>query len=341
MIKVLVVDDSALIRSLLGEIIKSDPALELVGAAPDPYVARDMVNRFAPDVITLDVEMPRMDGLTFLKKLMKARPTPVLMISTLTIAGADVTLAALDAGAVDFVPKPKLDIAAGIEQYRSLILNKIKMAAVAKPQQVVAPAPVKSVQRRIDRATSQQLIAIGASTGGTVALKQLFQQLPADLPGIVVVQHMPAGFTKTFAERLNLSCPQQIQEAKHGELVLPGHVYIAPGDSHMEVIAQQDGYHIVLNDGPRVSGHRPSVDVLFKSVAEVGQQYAIALILTGMGNDGAIGCQHISHHGGFCIAQDEQSSVVFGMPQAAVQTGAVHEVSALTDMGAALLAQLH
>lgn len=344
MIKVLVVDDSALIRSLLSEIIKSDPELCLVGTAPDPYVARDMVNQFAPDVITLDVEMPKMDGLTFLKKLMKARPTPVLMISTLTEAGAETTLAALELGAVDFIPKPKLDVAAKIEEYRHLILRKIKMAAASRvqPHQTHATPPSALKPARAEKALQpgQRLIAIGASTGGTVALKQLLMQLPDHLPGIVVVQHMPAGFTDLFAKRLDLACPQKIHEARQNEVVLPGHVYIAPGDRHLEIVSKNGQFHLHLTDGPRMSGHKPSVDKLFLSVAEQAGHQATALILTGMGNDGAHGMREIANAGGYCIAQDEASSVVFGMPQAAIKLGAVHQICSLAAMPERLLAQL-
>lgn len=344
MIKVLVVDDSALIRSLLSEIIKSDPQLCLVGTAPDPYVARDMVNQFAPDVITLDVEMPKMDGLTFLKKLMKARPTPVLMISTLTEAGAETTLAALELGAVDFIPKPKLDVAAKIEEYRELILRKIKMAAASRIQQhsPARPSPAVPTSTKTVKAvkSEHQLIAIGASTGGTVALKQLLTQLPDNLPGIVVVQHMPAGFTEMFAKRLDLVCPQHIHEARQNDVVLPGHVYIAPGDRHLEVVKKHGQFYVHLTDGARVSGHKPSVDKLFLSVAQQAGAQATALIMTGMGNDGAHGIREIANAGGYCIAQDEASSVVFGMPQAAIKLGGVHQICSLTMMPEALLSQV-
>lgn len=335
-IKVLIVDDSALIRNLLSEIVKSDPQLILVGAAPDAYVAKDLVNQYSPDVITLDVEMPKVDGLTFLDRLMKARPTPVIMISSLTEAGAEVTFRALELGAVDFIAKPKLDIKHGIEAYQEEIIQKIKNAALAnvKRTKSIAPTPSKSQPYLI---TSEKILAIGASTGGTEAIKDLLLQLPADCPAIIITQHMPAGFTKTFAARLDRLCAMKVSEAVDQERILPGHAYLAPGEKHLTIKRSGADYKIVLDDRPRVSGHKPSVDVMFSSVAEMAGPNAVAVILTGMGRDGAIGIQAVAGQGGYCIAQDEESCVIFGMPKEAIKTGVVHQVLPLVEMGEKLM----
>lgn len=335
-IKVLIVDDSALIRNLLSEIVKSDPQLILVGAAPDAYVAKDLVNQYSPDVITLDVEMPKVDGLTFLDRLMKARPTPVIMISSLTEAGAEVTFRALELGAVDFIAKPKLDIKHGIEAYQEEIIQKIKNAALAnvKRTKSIAPTPSKSQPYLI---TSEKILAIGASTGGTEAIKDLLLQLPADCPAIIITQHMPAGFTKTFAARLDRLCAMKVSEAVDQERILPGHAYLAPGEKHLTIKRSGADYKIVLDDRPRVSGHKPSVDVMFSSVAEMAGPNAVAVILTGMGRDGAIGIQAVAGQGGYCIAQDEESCVIFGMPKEAIKTGVVHQVLPLSEMGENLM----
>ncbi len=331
MIKVLIVDDSALIRSLLTEIIKSEPGFVLVGAAADAYQAKDLVNQYQPDVITLDIEMPKVDGLTFLDRLMKARPTPVLMISTLTERGADVTLRALELGAVDYIAKPRIDVAAGIEAYRQEIIAKIKSAAQAKLGNRQR-SPVKQVKNPQQFNVSEKILAIGASTGGTEALKTLLLSLPLDCPGVLITQHMPAGFTKTFAERLNKLCPQTVKEAEDNDRVLPGHIYIAPGSFHLELVRSGADFRLKLSDGDKVSGHKPSVDVLFRSVARAAGPNAVAAILTGMGKDGAMGIQEIHHAGGYTIAQDEDSCVVFGMPKEAILTGAVDRVCPLTDI---------
>lgn len=339
MIKVLVVDDSALMRALLSEIIQSDPELMLVGAAADAYAAKDLVNQYQPDVITLDVEMPRVDGLTFLDRLMKARPTPVVMVSSLTEEGADVTLRALEIGAVDFIAKPKIDIKQGLETYRQEIIEKIKLAAGAKIKKRQVDVQRPSGQK-LNFRTSEKLFAIGASTGGTEAIKDVLLQMPLDAPGIVITQHMPAGFTKTFSERLDKLCGISVKEAEDGERILPGHAYIAPGDRHLKVVRSGADYRIKLDDGPRVTGHKPSVDVLMSSVAEAAGSNVIAAILTGMGKDGALGMLHVQQHGGFTIAQDEQSCVVFGMPKEAIKAGAVQQVCSLQDIPQAMLTQL-
>lgn len=339
MIKVLVVDDSALMRALLGEIVRSDPALELVGTAADAYAAKDLVNEHRPDVITLDVEMPRVDGLTFLDRLMKARPTPVVMVSSLTEQGAEVTLRALEIGAVDYIAKPKIDVKQGLDAYRDEIIEKIKSAAGAKVKKRQVDLQRPSSQK-LNFRTSEKLFAIGASTGGTEAIKDVLLQMPLDAPGIVITQHMPAGFTKTFADRLNKLCGISVKEAEDGERILPGHAYIAPGDRHMKVVRSGADFQVQLEDGPRVSGHKPSVDVLMTSVAEAAGGQVIAAILTGMGKDGAQGMLQVQQHGGFTIAQDEQSSVVFGMPKEAIKAGGVQQVCALQDIPHAMLAQL-
>ncbi|MCE2596907.1 chemotaxis response regulator protein-glutamate methylesterase [Motilimonas cestriensis] len=334
-IKVLVVDDSALIRSLLSEIVRAESDFILVGAAPDAYIAKDMVNTYSPDVITLDVEMPKVDGLTFLDRLMKARPTPVLMVSSLTEQGADVTLKALELGAVDFFPKPKLDIAKGIEDYRCEIVAKIRSVASAKLQQrPLKPSPSPYTFKF---KTTEKIIAIGASTGGTEALKSLLSQMPVDSPAIVFTQHMPPGFTKTFAERLNTHCAISVKEAQDGERLLPGCAYLAPGDLHLLVVRSGADYRIKLIDGERVSGHKPSVDVMFQSVAQAAGQNALGVILTGMGKDGALGMLDIAHAGGITMAQDEASSVIFGMPKAAIEAGGVQMVLGLQDMPAQIV----
>lgn len=339
-IKVLVVDDSALIRSLLSEIINQDPDLMLVGAAPDAYVAKDMVNSYRPDVITLDVEMPKVDGLTFLDRLMKARPTPVLMVSSLTEQGAEVTLKALELGAIDYFPKPKLDIASGIEQYRDEIVAKIKQVAKAKIQerkQRKAASPTYSFKFK----TSEKIIAIGASTGGTEALMSVLSSLPVDTPAMVITQHMPPGFTKTFANRLDANCAIRVKEAEEGERLLPGCAYIAPGDRHLLVVRSGADYRVKLSDGERVTGHKPSVDVMFRSVAQAVGQNALAVILTGMGKDGAIGMLDVAHAGGITLAQDEASCVIFGMPKAAIQAGGVARIAPLSDIPGTIVSTIN
>jgi two-component system chemotaxis response regulator CheB len=344
-IKVLVVDDSALVRSLLAEIIRNAPGFTLVGTAPDAYVARDMIKQLVPDVITLDIEMPRMDGLTFLEKLMTARPTPVVMISTLTDAGADATLQALELGAVDFIPKPKLGIAEGLREYSELILEKLAAAAKVKVKPL-KPATQRSAVSATEKVTRERLqstekiIAIGASTGGTEAIKEVLLQLPAGVPGIVMTQHMPAGFTRTFAERLNKLTKLHVSEAKGGERILPGHAYLAPGGFHLLVVRSGADYVIKLSDAEHVHRHRPAVDVMMESVAAAGGKNVIGVLLTGMGKDGAKGMLDIRNHGGYTFSQDEQSCVVYGMPKEAVNIGGVNEVIELSTMGAAILGKL-
>jgi two-component system chemotaxis response regulator CheB len=344
-IKVLVIDDSALVRSLLSEIIRNAPGFSLVGAAPDAYVARDLVNQFSPDVITLDIEMPRMDGLSFLEKLMAARPTPVVMISTLTDAGADATLQALELGAVDFIPKPKLGISEGLREYSDIILEKLETAAKVKVKPIKKATDRTQVNagEKISREriqSTEKIIAIGASTGGTEAIKEVLMQLPSAVPGIVMTQHMPPGFTRTFAERLNKLTRLRVSEAKGGERILPGHAYLAPGGFHLLVTRSGADYVIKLSDADPVHRHRPAVDVMMESVANAGGKNVIGILLTGMGKDGAKGMLDIRNHGGYTFAQDEKSCVVYGMPKEAVNIGGVDDVVELSDMGAAIMTKL-
>lgn len=343
-IKVLVVDDSALVRSLLSEIIDKTPGLELVGAAPDAFVARDMVNQFTPDVITLDVEMPRMDGLSFLEKLMAARPTPVVMISTLTEEGADATLRALELGAVDFLPKPKLGVSEGIREYAELIVEKIMTAskvrvkALQKHQKSEISSGEKILAKQLQ--STEKIIAIGASTGGTEAIKELLMQFPSAMPGVVMTQHMPAGFTRTYAERLNKSTRLHVVEAKGGERILPGHAYLAPGGYHLVIARSGADYVLKLSDAEPLHRHRPAVDVMMESVAKVGGKNVIGVLLTGMGKDGAKGMLDIRQNGGYTFAQDEASCVVYGMPKEAVAVGGVDQTVELSKMGDAILAKI-
>jgi two-component system, chemotaxis family, protein-glutamate methylesterase/glutaminase len=345
-IKVLVVDDSALIRNLLSRIISTTPSFELVGAAPDAFVAREMVKEFSPDVITLDIEMPRMDGLTFLEKLMAARPTPVVMISTLTEVGADATLRALELGAVDFIAKPKLGIAEGIKEYADVIVEKIAIAARAKVKQRTVPKPTegtKPVEKKLvgsQLQSTEKIIAIGASTGGTEAIKDLLLQFPVASPGVVITQHMPPGFTKSFAERLNKTTKLTVVEAAGGERILPGHAFLAPGGYHMEVVRSGADYVTRLSDADPVHKHKPAVDVMMESVAKVAGKNVIGVLLTGMGKDGAKGMCDIRQNGGYTFAQNEETCVVYGMPREAVLAGGVDVSLGLDVMGEAIFAKL-
>lgn len=345
-IKVLIVDDSALIRALLKEIIQQDPELQLVGQAPDAYVARDLIKQFNPDVITLDIEMPRMDGLTFLEKLMNARPTPVVMISSLTESGSEATFRAMELGAVDFVAKPKLGIREGMEAYADDIRDKIKAASrarLSKPRaagKTMDSSNKPSHESRSPIVGTEKIIAIGASTGGTEAIKDVLIDMPADSPGIVITQHMPPGFTRTFAERLNRLSRLHVIEAKGGERILPGHAFVAPGDHHLLVERSGANYVTRLSDAPQVHRHRPAVDPMFESVAKCAGRNVIAALLTGMGKDGAIGLKTIREAGGYTVAQDEASCVVYGMPREAVLLGGAEEVLSLEQIAEALMQQV-
>ena len=342
--RVVVVDDSALVRSLLGEIINREGDMECVGAAADPLLAREMIRELDPDVITLDVEMPRMDGIEFLSKLMRLRPMPVVMVSTLTERGAEVTLKALELGAVDFVAKPKIGIADGIRALASDITDKIRIAAHAQVRRTaaapaadarVAPAPAA-----IGRLSTEKIIFIGASTGGTEATKALLMEMPADSPAIMITQHMPPGFTSSYAKRLDGLCRIVVKEATHGERVLPGHAYIAPGGMHLSVERSGANYVARVAEGEPVNRHRPSVEVLFKSAARAAGPNALGVMLTGMGGDGATAMKEMKDAGAWNIAQDEASCVVFGMPREAIACGATHEVLPLGRIAGRLVERL-
>ncbi|OZI44987.1 chemotaxis response regulator protein-glutamate methylesterase [Bordetella genomosp. 5] len=339
-IRVLCVDDSALVRGLMTEIINSHADMEVVATAPDPLVARELIKQHNPDVLTLDVEMPRMDGLDFLEKLMRLRPMPVVMVSSLTERGGEITLRALELGAIDFVTKPKLGIRDGLLDYSELIADKIRAASRARlraptPAAAGTPAPVRL---RSPFASSEKLVIIGSSTGGTEAIREVLQPLPPDSPAILITQHMPAGFTRSFAQRLDALCAVTVREAVHGERVLPGHVYLAPGgEQHMKLGRSGANYVIELETGDPVNRHRPSVDVLFNSAAVAAGRNAIGVILTGMGKDGAAGMLAMRRAGAHTLAQDEASCVVFGMPREAIAIGAADEVVSLGDMSERIL----
>ncbi len=354
--RVLVVDDSALVRGLLAEIINRQRDMECVGAASDPLVAREMIRNLNPDVLTLDVEMPHMDGIDFLGKLMRLRPMPVVMVSTLTGHGAEVTLRALELGAVDFVAKPKVGVADGLRQLAEDITDKVRTAARAQvrrlppaarsgdaaapgasaPGGLRQPAPVAG----IGRLSTEKIIFIGASTGGTEATKELLMNLPADAPAVVITQHMPAGFTKSYAARLDSLCRIRVKEAVDGDRILPGHAYIAPGGLHLSVERSGANYIARVRDGEPVNRHRPSVEVLFESAARVVGPNALGVMLTGMGGDGARAMKAMRDAGSFNLCQDEASCVVFGMPREAIAQGAAHEVLPLQRIAPALIEHL-
>jgi two-component system chemotaxis response regulator CheB len=344
-IRVLVVDDSALVRSLLAEIINRQTDMECVGTANDPLVAREMIRELNPDVLTLDVEMPRMDGIDFLGRLMRLRPMPVVMISTLTERGAEVTMKALELGAIDFVAKPRIGLVDGIKELADSIVEKIIVAAAAHVKRI-APAPSATAEvkshdiKLLGRLSTEKLICIGASTGGTEAIKEVLTHLPADAPGVVITQHMPPGFTTSFAARLNSLCQITVKEAVHGERILPGHAYIAPGGKQFYLSHSGANYVAVVEDGEPVNRHKPSVEVLFKSCAQVLGRNAFGIMLTGMGGDGAKAMKEMKDAGSYNFVQDEASSVVFGMPREAIAHGAADEVLPLTQIAPALLNKL-
>ncbi|MBU8541068.1 protein-glutamate methylesterase/protein-glutamine glutaminase [Falsiroseomonas tokyonensis] len=323
-VKVLVIDDSALIRQLLTELLSRDPGITVVGTAPDPIIARERIKALSPNVLTLDIEMPRMDGLSFLERLMALRPMPVVVISTLTQKCAEAALRAMELGAVDYVAKPLIDIRSGMIELGAELVAKVKAAAAARPRAREA-RPVASAPLQVDPrlSTAGRIVAIGASTGGVETLQRMITRLPATAPALLVTQHMPAGFTSSFARRLDAQCAMTVTEAEDGRRVMPGHVYIAPGARHLELV--RDGAHFAcrLHDGAPVSGHRPSVDVLFASVAAVAGRAAMGIILTGMGRDGAAGLLEMRRAGARTLGQSEASCVIYGMPRAAMQAGAV------------------
>ena len=366
-IRVLIIDDSALVRRLLTEILGSDPEIEIVGTAMDPHIARQKIKDLKPDVLTLDVEMPKMDGISFLRQLMRLRPMPVIMISSLTEEGAEITLEALSAGAIDFISKPKVDIAGTLKDYAEDIVNKVKSAAkvkvvardsrpvtnraaLKKPQDfepgnldekytatviLQRPAQIRTLK------TTEKIIAIGASTGGTEAIKELLVQMKPDSPAMLITQHIPPVFSSAFARRMNQCSAMTVLEAEDGQQVLPGHAYIAPGDKHLLLVRDGARYRCELNDGPPVNRHKPSVDVLFRSVAQNAGKNAVGIILTGMGADGARGLNEMREAGAVTIAQDEKTSVVWGMPGEAVKIGAALKVLPLDQIPSGLVNALN
>lgn len=351
-IKVVVVDDSALVRSLLTEIINKQPDMCCVGAANDPLMAREMIRELNPDVITLDVEMPKMDGLEFLSRLMRLRPMPVVMVSTLTEKGADTTLRALEMGAVDFVAKPRIGVASGLTALGTDIVEKIRVASKARVTKQSVPAPVVAGVEPaaahaaaagnkpltvVHRLSTEKVICVGASTGGTEAIKEILVELPPDSPAIVITQHMPAGFTTSFAARLNSLCKIRVSEAVNGQRILPGHAYVAPGGTQFHIERSGANYVAVVDDSAPVNRHKPSVEVLFKSCARVLGPNAIGVMLTGMGADGAAAMKEMRDAGSYNLAQDEASCIVFGMPKMAIQQGAVHEVLPLKSIAKAII----
>ncbi len=361
-VRVLVVDDSALVRSLLSKIIDRQPDLECVGAAGDPLVAREMIRKLDPEVLTLDIEMPRMDGLDFLGRLMRLRPMPVVMVSTLTEQGAEVTLQALELGAVDFVAKPRIGVAGGLETLADEIVEKIRIASRARLRPLRRAMPSTTAARSVAPAqpaaetsavplngqgvsrrwlTSEKLVFIGASTGGTEATREVLVRLPADFPAVLVTQHMPAGFTASYAARLNSLCRIAVKEAVDGERILQGHAYIAPGGLHLSVERSGASYVARVDCGEPVNRHRPSVEVLFRSAARLVGANAVGVMLTGMGADGAKAMREMRDAGSWNIAQDEASCVIFGMPREAIAHGAAHEVLALSAIAPRLIERIH
>jgi two-component system chemotaxis response regulator CheB len=350
-IRVVVVDDSALVRSLLAEIINRQSDMECVGTANDPLIAREMIRELNPDVITLDIEMPKMDGIEFLGRLMRLRPMPVVMISTLTERGAEVTMRALELGAVDFVAKPRIGLVDGIKDLANQIVDKIRVASQAHVRRSASPATNANATASVaggtphnpligGRISTEKMICIGASTGGTEAIKEILIRMPADSPGIVITQHMPPGFTTSFAARLNGLCQITVKEASHGERILPGHAYIAPGGKQFRIDKSGANYLCVVEDGELVNRHKPSVEVLFKSAARLVGRNAFGIMLTGMGNDGAKAMKEMRDSGSYNYVQDEASCVVFGMPREAILHGAADEVLPLISIAPALLTRL-
>jgi two-component system chemotaxis response regulator CheB len=334
-IRVLIVDDSAIVRKLLGEALAAEPDIEVCGTAPDPYIARDKILALSPDVLTLDIEMPRMDGLTFLRRLMVFHPMPVIVISSLTQASCAIGMEALHAGAVEVMAKPGGPYSVG--ELSTTLATKIRAAAVSRIRPAAAVEPPHDVAvEALNSPDPGALIAIGASTGGTQAIEEVLTRMRAASPGIVIAQHIPAGFSRAFAERLNGICPMRVAEASDGDRVEPGVALIAPGNFHMLVRQSGGAYRVTVKDGPLVCYQRPSVDVLFSSVAEAAGAHAVGALLTGMGSDGAQGLKKMKSAGAYTIAQDEASCVVFGMPMQAIRLGAADEVVPLNAIARAI-----
>lgn len=344
-IKVLIVDDSAVVRKILSTGLSKHKDIEIVGTAADPFIARDKIVTLRPDVITLDVEMPRMDGISFLQRLMAYYPLPVIMVSSLTQAGCETTLKALEVGAVDFVAKPSIDVSKSLEEIVSDLAEKIREAATIKVKKKVYTASLENVNvgKKINRSShalitsTHKIVAIGASTGGTEALKDVLVQLPPNSPGIVIVQHMPQLFTKAFADRLNTLCAIEVREAKDDDSVIPGTALIAPGNYHMELRRSGARYFVSVHQSPHVKRHRPSVEVLFESVAKFAGSNAVGVIMTGMGDDGAGGLLKMKEAGAKTIAQNEETCVVFGMPKEAIKLGAADNILPLDKIPAMML----
>ncbi|MBE0349484.1 protein-glutamate methylesterase/protein-glutamine glutaminase [Pseudoalteromonas lipolytica] len=339
MIKVLIVDDSPLIRGLLKEILEQADDIHVVGSAEDPYEAREQIKRLNPDVLTLDIEMPKMDGLSFLKNLMRLRPMPVVMISTLTQKGSPITLEALETGAVDFIAKPTANVSQSLQRYAHLLHQKIRTAAGArvrtfKEQNLEADSALSTLQFK-----ANSVLAIGASTGGTEAIKEVLVRMPEQCPPIVITQHIPPVFSTSFAMRMDRTCKINVKEAEHGDKLRPGWAYIAPGDQHLSVVKQGSALYCQLDTSELVNRHRPAVDVLFNSLLVACPKATIAALLTGMGSDGAKGLLALKQAGAYTIAQDELSSVVWGMPKAAIELDAAHEIVRLDKITAQMLKQ--
>lgn len=344
-ITVLVVDDSALMRQILTEMLNGADDIKVIASAPDPIVARELIKQHSPNVVTLDVEMPKMDGIVFLERIMTLRPIPVIMVSSLTSQGAESTLRALELGAVDYVTKPTTDLQKGMQGLAEELRAKVRIAAKAKLRPYVIQARPTFVKKDITAAAAaapiDKIIAIGASTGGVEAITQLLGGMPPESPPIIITQHMPEKFTASFAQRLNSVTPLRVSEAKDADRVLPGHAYIAPGGFHLELGKTAGSYFCKVHQDAPVSGHRPSVDVLFRSVAKVAGRQSIGVILTGMGRDGAEGLLEMRKAGAQTIGQDEGTCVVYGMPKAAYDLGAVEMQSPLKDINKQLIKLLN
>ncbi len=343
-IRVLVVDDSAMVRSILSKGLELDSDIEVVGSAADPYFARDKILELRPDVLTLDVEMPKMDGVEFLRRLMPQYPVPIVMVSSLTERGKEITLQALQAGAVDFVTKPSTDIARGLNDMLNDLRSKVKIASRANvsswKNKQYKPAKILSSKHSALAESTDKVIAIGASTGGTEAIRQILTQLPSNVPGGVIVQHMPAGFTSIVAKSLNEQCRFGVKEAEPGDRVMRGRFLIAPGDFHMTVKRSGGIYEVECNKNEKVCGHRPSVEILFQSVAKYVGKNAIGVILTGMGNDGADGLVSMREAGARTVAQDEATSVVFGMPKVAFERGGTDKLVPIHKVASEVMSML-
>lgn len=346
-IRVLLVDDSAVIRTMLQKILSSDPDIEVVGTAPDPYVGREKLVNLKPDVMILDIEMPKMDGITFLTKVMEHFPTRTIIFSSLSLERSEVALKCLEVGAVDTMAKPAIDVTKGVMAFKEELIAKVKMVAKSKlptkKKSLSLVNPVIKTHKPVSGAllkTTHQILAIASSTGGTEALKVVLSGLPADIPGTVIVQHMPAVFTKTYAEHLNRMFPFEVKEAEDGDKVLPGRVLIAPGDFHMEIVRSGGYYNVKLHQQPAMHGVRPAADYLLKSVAHYAGSNAIGIVLTGMGKDGAQGLLEMKKAGSYNLAQNEESCVIFGMPKVAIECGAIDKVMALDDIASEVVKQM-